>query len=426
MPWHNRRVTSPPESVSAESIKPKPSDPSIRRTILLLGIVSMSSSMSMRIADPMLPNLAKSFGGVATDMAGVATYFSLAYASLILIQGPLGDRMGKLNIIMWSCVVAALASLACAVAPDLSTLNTLRFVNGAACAGLIPLSLAWIGDNIPIERRQQTLASFASASIAGLVLGQASGGIFADTIGWRWAFVPPAVAYLVGAASLLLLGRQARQARPTTSAAPGFADTITQTLANYRLLFSNPWARTVMICVFFEGALYFGAVAFIPTYLHEAKGIDLWQAGLIVALLGVGGLSFSVASRHLVSHLGLIGGARLGGGLCAGALLTIIAGVTLDGLIGWFLIGLGCIAIGFGFTMLHNTLQTHGTQMLPEARGTAIAGFVMGLFGGQALGIALVALIIPVAGYGLSIGSLGVGIALLGLVYAAKLRARTN
>lgn len=426
MPWHNCPVTAPPESVSAESTKPEPADPSVRRTILLLGIVSMSSSMSMRIADPMLPDLAKSFGGVATDMAGVATYFSLAYASLILIQGPLGDRMGKLNIIMWSCVVAAFASLACALAPDLATLNTLRFINGAACAGLIPLSLAWIGDNIPIERRQQTLASFASASVAGLVLGQASGGIFADTIGWRWAFVPPAVAYLIGAASLMSLGRQARQSPPAKATAPGFANTITQTIANYRLLFSNPWARIVMICVFFEGALYFGAVAFIPTYLHEAKGIDLWQAGLIVGLLGVGGLSFSVTSKHIVSRLGLVGGARLGGGLCAGGMLTVIAGVALTALTGWFLVSLGCIVIGFGFTMLHNTLQTHGTQMLPQARGTAIAGFVMALFGGQAVGIALHALVIPVTGYGPSIGSLGVCIALLGLIYAAKLRTRTS
>jgi len=378
----------------------------------------------MRIADPMLPDLAESFGGVATDMAGVATYFSLAYASLILIQGPLGDRLGKLNIVMWSSVIAAAASLACALAPDLATLNAMRFINGAACAGLIPLSLAWIGDKVPIEQRQQTLARFASASIAGLVIGQACGGIMTDTVGWRWAFVPPALAYLIGAASLMALGKAARQPLRTDAAALGLAGTITQALANYRLLLVNPWARIVMICVGFEGAMYFGAIAFLPSYLHEAKGVALWQAGLIVGLLGVGGLAFSAASRALVSRFGLVGGARVGGALCAGGLLTVIGGVNVAGTPGWILISLGCIIIGFGFTMLHNTLQTQGTQMLPQARGTAIAGFVMGLFGGQALGIALTAQVIPMAGYGLSIGALGLSLALLGLIYAAKLQTR--
>lgn len=382
--------------------------------------------MSMRIADPMLPDLARSFGGAPTDMAGVAIYFSLAYASLILIQGPLGDRLGKLQIIQWSCMVAAAASLACALAPDLATLNAFRFINGAACAGLIPLSLAWIGDKVPLERRQQTLARFASAAIFGLILGQICGGIMTDTVGWRWAFVPPALAYLTAGAALLSRRKEAPQGAAGGLPPPGLGDTIRQTMGHYRLLFINPWARIVMLCVSLEGALYFSAVAFIPSYLHQSTGIALWRAGLIVGFIGIGGLVFSAASKPIVSRFGLIGGARLGGGLCAAGLMTVIAGVLLSGPAGWSLVCFGCGIIGFGFTMLHNTLQTHGTQMLPQARGTAIAGFVMGLFSGQAAGVALTAQVIPHAGYDITLGALGLGLALLGLVYASKLKARES
>ena len=48
--------------------------------------------------------------------------------------------------------------------------------------------------------------------------------------------------------------------------------------------------------------------------------------------------------------------------------------------------------------MLHNTLQTHATQMLPEARGTAVAGFSSALFLGQSAGVALAAPIVDRAG----------------------------
>ena len=50
-----------------------------------------------------------------------------------------------------------------------------------------------------------------------------------------------------------------------------------------------------------------------------------------------------------------------------------------------------CSAIGLGFYMLHNTLQTNATQMAPQARGTAVALFSSALYLGQSLGVALAA-----------------------------------
>ncbi len=47
------------------------------------------------------------------------------------------------------------------------------------------------------------------------------------------------------------------------------------------------------------------------------------------------------------------------------------------------------MAIGLGYYMLHNTLQTNATQMTPEARGTAVAIFSSALYLGQTLGVAI-------------------------------------
>ena len=45
--------------------------------------------------------------------------------------------------------------------------------------------------------------------------------------------------------------------------------------------------------------------------------------------------------------------------------------------------------IGFGTYLFHNTLQTHATQMAPQARGTAVSIFAFCLFTGQAAGVSL-------------------------------------
>ena len=52
------------------------------------------------------------------------------------------------------------------------------------------------------------------------------------------------------------------------------------------------------------------------------------------------------------------------------------------------------LAVGFGTYLLHNTLQTNGTQMAPEARGAGMALFALCLFVGQAIGVPIAAPIV--------------------------------
>jgi predicted MFS family arabinose efflux permease len=82
----------------------------------------------------------------------------------------------------------------------------------------------------------------------------------------------------------------------------------------------------------------------------------------------------------------------------------------------WQLAGPIALLVGFGTYLYHNTLQTHATQMVPAARGTAVALFAFCLFVGQAIGVSvagtlfdrfgptplllLPALALPLAGWG--------------------------
>lgn len=353
----------------------------------------------MRLCDPMLPRFALEFDRPVTSLAPILTLFSIAYGIFSLVHGPLGDRRGKLNVVSWATLVAAIASAACALAMSYEWLVVLRFITGAACAAIIPLSLAWIGDSLPAHERQQTLARFAAATISGMMLGQVLGGVFADTIGWRAAFAVVALVFLVASVRLL---------RFTRSNPPYLANNASSNvLAGYRALLRNEWMRFVIIIVSIEGACVIGSLAFVPTRLHLHFDIPLWQAGLVVAMNGIGGLCFSWQSRKLINRLGETGMAKLGSmALCTG-LFSIVW------LPHWVLILPACALTGFGFNMLHNTLQNLATQAHPDARGTAIAGFVLALFIGQSLGVSLLAWVISL--YGFEVAFMGAGLVLLAL-----------
>jgi predicted MFS family arabinose efflux permease len=90
--------------------------------------------------------------------------------------------------------------------------------------------------------------------------------------------------------------------------------------------------------------------------------------------------------------LGQTGLAVTGGFVLAVAYLQLAMGSV------WWFAPLATTAIGLGFYMLHNTLQTNATQMTPQARGTAVGVFSSALHVGQTAGVAAGALMIDRAG----------------------------
>jgi predicted MFS family arabinose efflux permease len=139
---------------------------------------------------------------------------------------------------------------------------------------------------------------------------------------------------------------------------------------------------------FIENVFLWGAFAYIGAHLRLRFDLSFTLIGLSVGCFGIGGLTYAALVKTFVYRLGP---ARLAvaGGFC------IAAGyITLSLAPAWWLAPIATIAIGLGFYMLHNTLQTNATQMTPQARGTAVAIFSSAIFIGQTAGVAIGALVI--------------------------------
>lgn len=373
------------------------------RTLWLFSLCAFGSMASMRVCDAMLALLAAEFSATIGQAARTISGFALAYGVLQLVYGPLGDRYGKAHVVGLATLACTIGCAAAALSPDLDWLIASRVLTGVAAAGIIPLTMAWIGDNVSYEVRQEVLARLLGATVFGMICGQWFGGLISEWIGWRLAFAILAVIFLVSGTALT--SRTSALARSGTAGIGG---------AGHRLLvvLCGPWARMVLVITCIEGMLAFSALAFIPSYLQAAFHLTMAWSGAVVALYGVGGLLYSRSARVLLRHFGETGLARLGGTCMCFAFATIAFAPS------WRWAMPACLLAGFGFYALHNTLQTHATQMAPASRGTAVSLFACVLFLGQSIGVLLAAAIVDRFSYSVVFAFSALGLLLLGGAFA--------
>ncbi len=350
-----------------------------------LALAAMASGISLRVADALLPRLATEFSISVGQASQVITAFAVAYGLSQLVFGPLGDRYGKYRVIAWACVASCFTSLLCALAPNHLALIGARLVAGCMSAAIIPLSMAWIGDAVPYERRQPVLARFLIGQIAGFSVGVWMGGYTAEHLPWRTPFFVMAAFFLVVACTL-----HAVRARLPVEAMslPSNEAALPRMLREFGAVLAKPWARVVLFSVFCEGATLYGPFAFIATHLHLRFGLPLSTVGALVMLFALGGLCFALSAQVFVSRLGEVLLVRAGSVLMAVSFIAIaFAGA-------WWWAVPACTLMGLGFYMMHNTLQTHATQMAPERRGAAVASFAACFFLGQSVGVGIDGLLV--------------------------------
>jgi predicted MFS family arabinose efflux permease len=385
------------------------------RSIILLAVAGFASQAMVRVTDSLLPQIAADFGTTVGEASIVVAAYAVSHGTIQLIIGPVGDRFGKYRTVTLMCALASILVALCGTVQSLSALALARFASGAAAGWIIPLSMAYVGDVTPYERRQPVLARYLSGQIFGQLFGQAAGGVLGDLFGWRDVFFVLAGMFALATTGLvfeLLTNPRTRAGGHGSEASRGF-------IADYVAVLSNPWARFVILAVFIEASIGWGAFAYVGADLHLRFGLTFSAIGLIVGTFGIGGLLYAASVQQLVNRFGQAGLAIFGGALLGLAYATLALGA------GWWLTPIAVTAIGLGFYALHNTLQTNATQMTPQARGTAVAIFSSAIYFGQTLGVAVGAFVFDrFTAVPLFIAT-AVALPALGWWFAAKLRRHT-
>jgi len=136
-----------------------------------------------------LPAIGEDLDAGIAGLQWIINGYMLMLASLILLSGSLGDRLGRRRTYVAGVIWFALASLVCAVAPNLEVLIAGRILQGMGGALLTPGSLAILQTSFRQSDRGKAVGAWSGLTSVAAAIGPFVGGYLVDRGSWRLIFL---------------------------------------------------------------------------------------------------------------------------------------------------------------------------------------------------------------------------------------------
>lgn len=348
---------------------------------------------------PLIPMLSAEFGVPAAVAGLLVPAYSLPYSVTALVYGPLSDRLRRGHVILFCLGSLTLALMVTGLAPTLGVLLGIRVAAGAAAGGVVPVSIASIGDLYAYHERGRPIGFVFAALTAGLAAGLSLGPGLAASVGWRGLYLGLAAL----AAAVLALSALGPAGRPAVHAEMGRPSAGA---TDYRAVLALGRARRVYALMLAVGACTYGSIAWFGLYANAGYGVG--GAAIGAAYLAYGAVcTLSPFTGALADRVGQA--ALVPAGFAAIALGWLV--VALRGPFALSLAGLAAVALGHQLT--YPPLAAIASELAPEARGRAMAFNTFSLFLGISGGSLLIGAL-QSRGFDLAFGS----IALIGTLGA--------
>jgi EmrB/QacA subfamily drug resistance transporter len=179
-----------------------------------LALATVTLGTGIALLDGTVVNIALRQVGADLDaslgqLQWVVNGYALSLASLILVGGALGDRLGRKRLYLIGIVGFALGSALCAFAQNPTQLVLFRVLQGVAAALVAPGALAIIQSSFREEDRPSAIGTWAGMAGIAAAIGPFIGGFLLEHGGWRWIFA----INLPLCAIVLLLGTRLTESR---------------------------------------------------------------------------------------------------------------------------------------------------------------------------------------------------------------------
>jgi EmrB/QacA subfamily drug resistance transporter len=184
-----------------------------REKVLVLLTMCFALFMAMldnTVVNVALPTLTRELRAGVSELQWIVDGYALAFASLLLTGGTLGDRFGRKRIFLTGLTIFTLASLGSGLSSTSNQLIVFRVLQGIGAAMLMPGTLSILTVTFPPEERAKAIGIWAGVSGVALALGPTLGGWMVENFGWESVFflnVP------IGIAGFLVAVRVVRESR---------------------------------------------------------------------------------------------------------------------------------------------------------------------------------------------------------------------
>ncbi|WP_241302083.1 MDR family MFS transporter [Burkholderia stabilis] len=178
---------------------------SLRAWVGVLGGVfgCFMAGMNVHVTNASLPDIRGSLGASFEEGSWISTAYLVAEIVVIPLTGWLVQVFSARRVLLVGACGFLAFSIACSVAPTISSMIVARALQGAFGGVLIPLSFQLIVTELPPSKHPLGMALFAVANNVAQAAGPSLGGWLTDMYSWRWIFylqIPPAIALIVAIA----------------------------------------------------------------------------------------------------------------------------------------------------------------------------------------------------------------------------------
>lgn len=284
--------------------------------IIFLVALSISGPLSINFYLALLPDMAVSLSASAATIQQTVSIYLIGFAGAQLVVGPLSDRFGRKPILIVCYALFLVASLACAIAPNVELLIVGRFIQSwGGCAGVL-ISRAIVRDVYPPEQMGKVMAYMVTGFSMAPLLAPAIGGFIGVNFGWRSLF------FIFSTLGLSLMIWIYFGFQETNKNLNPKATKLSKMASNYLSLLKNKTFISYFVVAFASvgGILtYTSASSFV---LIEVLHVPAKYYGLLFSITALGLLFGSLLSAKIIGKYDSKTAAWVGG------ILVLIGGVS--------------------------------------------------------------------------------------------------
>ena len=267
-------------------------------TLAIASLAVLATFMDTTVLYVAFPDITRSFASVSpASLSWVLNAYTIAFAALLVPAGKVADRLGHKRVFLTGSGLFTIASLLCAIAPNVEVLVLARTVQAVGAASLLPSSLALILRIFPKEKLPAAVAIWGAAGAAAGAIGPTLGALLVELSGWRLVFL---INLPIGIFTVAVGTRYLIESKDAATRIPNFVGVAlvatTATLLSLAFVQSHAWgwfdARTI-------GALTGGLAVASVFAIHQRSSsapvldFDLFQsanyrwANLATAVFGI-------------------------------------------------------------------------------------------------------------------------------------------
>ncbi|MFK0151970.1 MFS transporter [Streptomyces sp. NPDC090499] len=404
-----------------------------RRRMLVLAICCMSLlivSLDTTALNVGLPSMQRELHASTAGLQWTIDAYTLVLASLLMLAGSTGDRVGRKKVFMTGLVVFSIGSLLCSLAPNLDSLIAFRMIQAVGGSMLNPVAMSII-TNTFTDPRERARAIGVWGAVVGISMaaGPLVGGLLVESVGWRaifWVNLPVGLAAVLLTLRFVPASRAPKARRPdpvgqvlvialfgsltyaiieaptagTATVLPFAAVALAallgllwyeprrdEPLIDLRFFRSAPFSGATVIAISAFASL--GGFLFLSTlYLQNVRGLDALHAGLWMLPMAVPMFLCAPLAGRLVGSRGprlplVIAGVAM---TASGVLFAAFEAETSD-----TTLFVGYVLFGIGFGFVNAPITNTAVSGMPRSQaGVAAAVASTSRQLGQTLGVAVI------------------------------------